>query len=40
MWRWQSGQMRLAVNQLPSGYEGSNPSRHKSLTEIYVINLE
>ena len=27
MRRWQSGQLHLTVNQTPSGYEGSNPSR-------------
>ena len=27
MRRWQSGQLHLTVNQTPSGYVGSNPTR-------------
>ena len=31
MRRWQSGQLHLTVNQTPSGYVGSNPTRRTKL---------
>ena len=33
MRRWQSGQLHLTVNQTPSGYGGSNPSRRTNITK-------
>ena len=40
MRRWQSGQLHLTVNQTPSGYVGSNPTRRtifKFCDKIYLV---
>ena len=36
--RWQSGQLHLTVNQTPSGYVGSNPTRRtKKINQSNLI---
>lgn len=37
MRRWQSGQLHLTVNQTPSGYVGSNPTRRTILKSVLAV---